>query len=483
LISFRFLKSSLIYTLSGALPLATGLLLVGFYARFLDAVQYGKLSLYMGFILLMQVVMAAGLETSFQFFYLQDKDQPALRARSVSTVFSSILTWGVIVILLSLVIGPVLFSLVFDLDFFPLGLMALGAALGNALLKAYNHLLIMQQRALRYFLVNLLTSVIIFLVTTFYLYYNPNTLTGPMLARLLAAIVVSAILLYWVFRETGFHWDVDFLKKIFPYCSPLLLMLILSWIQNYTDRIMISKLFNFNEVGIYDFAVKCTLVIDFIVAGLNSAVTPKVYAYWSEKKISHSTVEINRYWNAITSVIIICICITISAAPVVLEWIDTKQNYEGALKFIPLLSLVFLFRAFQMMSSAPLIYFKRTKAFPRIYLTLAFVQLVVSFIAIYFFGPYGAIAAIFAVKILELILLYSESKKVFSYAFNKIKIIGLPAAFFVAVVAVQVLARGRMWLILNYTLSAFTVMAIAALYRKEIVYTLTTWRTKALKSN
>ena len=49
MISKKFLQSSLLYTIAGAMPLASGFVLLFFYLNYLTVEQFGLLALYIAF--------------------------------------------------------------------------------------------------------------------------------------------------------------------------------------------------------------------------------------------------------------------------------------------------------------------------------------------------------------------------------------------------------------------------------------------------
>jgi hypothetical protein len=58
-----------------------------------------------------------------------------------------------------------------------------------------------------------------------------------------------------------------------------------------------------SSVGIYDFAMKCLVPIELLLNGLNATINPKVIKLISGQTKKGSTLEINRYFYGLISVI------------------------------------------------------------------------------------------------------------------------------------------------------------------------------------
>ncbi|MFO0267060.1 MAG: hypothetical protein ACK51D_08950, partial [Cyclobacteriaceae bacterium] len=84
MISARFIKSSLIYTVAGALPMASAIILMPFYGKYLSAELFGALSVYFAFSLLVQIVVTYSFDASLYLNFHEYKHDPKLLATFIS---------------------------------------------------------------------------------------------------------------------------------------------------------------------------------------------------------------------------------------------------------------------------------------------------------------------------------------------------------------------------------------------------------------
>ncbi len=124
LITRNFIKASFIYTVAGALPLASAIILLPFYVYYLPTTVYGALSLYMAFALFVQIVVIFSFDSSTYIHYHDFKNDPPRLASFMSSMFVFMLLTGTVTGLILVFLGDFVFGLVFDdsrISFFPSG--------------------------------------------------------------------------------------------------------------------------------------------------------------------------------------------------------------------------------------------------------------------------------------------------------------------------------------------------------------------------
>ncbi|PGH39641.1 MAG: hypothetical protein CRN43_07835, partial [Candidatus Nephrothrix sp. EaCA] len=72
----RFLKNSFLYTLSGALPMASAFLLLPFYLKHLTPSVYGEFSICLACSVFVQTIVVYSFDSSVYIHYHEFKNQP-----------------------------------------------------------------------------------------------------------------------------------------------------------------------------------------------------------------------------------------------------------------------------------------------------------------------------------------------------------------------------------------------------------------------
>ena len=250
----------------------------------------------------------------------------------------------------------------------------------------------------------------------------------------------------------------------------------MSWVLSYIDRYIINYFLTTSDVGVYDFAVKCTLLIDFLLMGIANSIVPKIYKIWSDEKISSSTVEVNRYYNAFTAITVLMIALTMLIIPVLVPLIVYKESYYAAFAFVPLLSLSFIFRGAYTMYLMPILFFKKTKVLPKIFFFSAVLQIIVSVLMAKQWGLTGVVWSVVITKPVQVYFLYLESKKIFQFKFNKMKVLLLPLLFSILIILTEQFLTGRINSLLVHCMELIMgSILVFLIYRKELSSLLKTY--------
>src|ERR1035437_544129 len=113
MISKSFFKSSFIYTVIGALPLTSSIILLPFYTNFLDTSDFGVLAIYISFTFLIQLLINFGFDTYIGTHFFEYKNNAEKLREHIGTVVVSLLIIGTFFIVLSLLVGKSSFGMIF----------------------------------------------------------------------------------------------------------------------------------------------------------------------------------------------------------------------------------------------------------------------------------------------------------------------------------------------------------------------------------
>jgi O-antigen/teichoic acid export membrane protein len=472
MISKNFFKSSLIYSVVGALPYASGVILIPFFTSKLSGVDFGVNALYFSIMYFIQILSTFGLDTYIGIHYFDYKDNKEKLRENIGTVILSLIVLGTFLLIVLSIFGTGLFKVIFDnkyLTFFPWGFITVLTAVFNGFLKTYSGLLINQQRPGRFFQINIVNFILVISVSLFFLYRYPFTLNGPMFGRLIPAAFTFCTVIYYLISEFGFRYNKEMVRKIVSFCTPFVIYALLIWSVSYIDRFIITYfLVDPTFVGIFDFAVKCTLLIDLFQSGLANAISPKIYTIWKDQNLRESTMEVNRYYNGLTAASLLVIPLLSLSFPLLVPLIVKNEIYYQSFAFLGILSIGFAFRGLFTMFISPIFFFKYTRALPKIFFFVAVIQIIVTAFFIKYFGLMGAVWASFITKIVQVLFLYIESRKIFHFKFNYIKQIYLPLICTIVVLILEFLIPQE-YLFYNRSFQFILIcILVFAVYRKDI---------------
>jgi O-antigen/teichoic acid export membrane protein len=474
-ISKKFLKSSLIYTLAGSLPMASALILLPFYVSYLSTSDFGALAIYFAFSYFIQLLTTYSFDTSIYIHFHEYKNDTARLSAFSSSAFIFMLGIGLFVGFIFLVFGEILFSSFFQdrtIAFQPYGLMAAFTGIFQALFKVHGNLLQTREKPEIYLWSNVVSFALIAGITIIGLKLYPGSLTGPVGGRLVAAVLSGLWALARIFREFGIRFDYPLIRTSFSFNFYTFLYQFLQWVINYFDRIFMVFFLALADIGVYDFALKCLLIIEFILNGLHNSFYPRVVSTVMAQENKGSVPEINRYYHGFICVILLLICSCILVFPwaidIFVEMFGKNRGYKDAIPYLPYISLIYIFRAIRLFYAAPYGILKYTKPLSGIYFAVSVVKISIMWLAIKEYGLYGVIAASIIASIIEIIMLRFTLRDRFKFEYNFFKIVAAPGIIFVMILVLEPIFGGSAPGLTHLFYLLACLALLAWVYRREI---------------
>jgi O-antigen/teichoic acid export membrane protein len=471
MISKGFIKSSIIYSLVGSLPLASGFILLPLFAVHLGSGLYGQLALYTAFTMLVQIIINLSLDYGLQITYFENKSEKLNLEKRIGTLVSGMLIFGIIFVIILSITGQFLFRKVFPdsgLQFYPFGFFSLITAFFNGFSKSYNNLLISQQNPVRFLWINLLNFGLTVILTIVLLLKFPDTLIGPITARAIAAGIVFCFSLFLIIRQYHFSFEWLFLRTTILICIPVLINYLLNWSLGYSDRFIITGYLSVRETGIFDFALKTTFVIDILLTGIYNTFTPKLLNHIISNNKRSSDPYYNSYFSSLTGFMLLLIPFTVLVIHILIPLFHVKPDYLISLKYVGLISISFLFKVLSIMFNTPLYALKKTFLLPRIYGIAAVIQLIMSIILIKYFGLIGAVVSMILMKPIQALLSVWQIKKYFSFSYSIKKMIIMPLIYFVIFVGIEIISFRYSSVFLYWIELAVSAILVLFFFRNEI---------------
>jgi O-antigen/teichoic acid export membrane protein len=474
MISKKFLKSSLIYSTVGALPVLSGFVLLFFYTGgILSTKTYGYLTLHLSFTLLFQSFISFCLESFIGPVIFESKDKPAELKLKIANINYYSLLFSFLTIFLFSIIGPFIFEFSFKdalpMQFYPFVFCSLITAFFNAYFKLYSNYLIYTEQPNQFLISNIVNFIATIVISLIGLYSFGDSIMGPLMGRLLSGLIIFLIAFVFMQKQFGAKSNSVFFTDIKKFCIPLLVYSVLNWVFNYADRIFIEKALTTDLVGLFDFGIKCTLGIEIIFSGMNNSVYPKIYSLIKENASAEKLKEnINKYASGYLIVVILSIIFTLITVPIAVHFLIKTAYYHKALAFLGILAVGQIFKVLYYIYLAPLFYYKRTGLVAKSFVFITIVQLTFTAVLMYYFKFNGIIIAYLISKPFQILFVYIESKKFIKIPIIVMKQIVLPIVLCTFVLVLQVLIKDNEVLYYNPILGLLMLLITAIFYRNEI---------------
>jgi O-antigen/teichoic acid export membrane protein len=474
MISKKFFKSSVIYSVVGALPMLSGFILLFFYTGgILSTKTYGYLTLHLSFTLLFQSFISFCLDSFIGPVIFECKEKPLELKSKIASINYYSLLFSVLIVVIMAIAGPFIFKFSFSeaqpMQYYPFMFCTVITAFFNSYFKLYSNYLIYTEKSNQFFAANLINFLATIAISLIGLYSFGDSIMGPLMGRLFSGLIIFLIAFVYMQKKFGFKSNSKFLNDIKKFCIPLLIYSILNWVFNYADRIFIDKLLTTDLVGLFDFGIKCTLGIEIIFSSMNNSVYPKIYALIKENASKESLKEnINKYASGYLIVIILAIIFTLITVPFAVHFFIKNPYYHKSLAFLGILTIGQIFKVLYYIYLAPLFYYKRTDLVAKSFIYMTLVQLSLTFVLVHFFSFNGILMAYILSKPFQIIFVYLESKKYIQIPIIVMKQIVLPITLCVLVFVLQIFIDNNQVLYYNPILGLIMLTVTLYFYRNEI---------------
>lgn len=437
----HFVKNSIIYTVAGTLPMASAVILLPFYVTHLSTEVFGAFAIYQALSMLVQILVTFSFDTSLYVHYHDFKTDKEKLSLFVSSCFNFMALLGGVVIGMSTLVGDFFFTNFFNgqgLVFFPYGILSVLTGVFQAWFKVNISLFQTRELPTRFLWSNLINFSLIASLTIVGLKLYPNSLAGPVGARAIAALVSGLVALRGVYREFGMRFNYNLIQSVFNFNVYAFIYQLQLWAINYFDRILMVFFLPIEQIGIYDFALKCMLVLEFVISGLFNSFYPRVIDKLATQERKGTTIEINRYYHGLTAVAVILLAGSLFLFPVLFLLFGIKSDYRHALAFMPYIGLLYLLRPLRLYFFIPYSALKYTRPLPVYYLIITGFKIGLMVATVPIAGVYGVIMASVGALIAEILLLYAGSRGMFDFNyFNVYKMVFVPVVFAVIILLVE----------------------------------------------
>lgn len=274
------------YFLASTATKMMAILILPVATRYLTEQEVGILDSLESIRQLLPIFISLCLDEAYHRFYFHYKQDKANLKRYISTYFWIILAWGVITFVISLIIGRIFLTDLFNIPFSPYIPLTM---IGPLLLQ----LSVLGGAYLRQELKAELLSIIEVLLYVFFYIVFIILLVIPKLGALskIYAFFTFDILSFLIFgfmlfkkKLIGFAFDKKVLKEGLVYAIPLIPNQASFWITGLSDRIILGIYKTFANTGIYSIGYKLGQTLRMFSESIFKVYRPIMLSMYAENK-------------------------------------------------------------------------------------------------------------------------------------------------------------------------------------------------------
>jgi O-antigen/teichoic acid export membrane protein len=435
----EFFKLSFLYTAVAAFPPILNLFvrpLIEGDGK-LAPVDFSQIEITETIITLVFITATLAMTNAIARFYYDFLEDKKGYDKLISSVFNSILIRGLIILIVAFFlrnyIGKI-FSQPELQDFSKYGFAAILVGISRAIYMTAFSLFRNEKKVRMFLILSLLLGILRTVFQLIAVFYYDMSFIGYVYGTCIGSGSVAIIILVFVYRRTGFHYDTTIMKPVNQFAIPLFQYAFIAWGISYADRYFLESAPV--VLGIYSQVLNLGRGMEIILQGLQGASQPEMFRLMKDgiiknmdeiKKLSHLLM-------AQTQAII-----ALAIIPAMLYCSLFKTELRQANELISIFFIVYLLRTQYIIFSFPVYFEKKT----RIFLYLNIVVLVVNLFLLYFLIPlwqaYGAIAALLSSQIIQVAGIYLYQKKLVRITWNLNKIMIFPFGIIMLTILLEII--------------------------------------------
>lgn len=420
------LKHGSIYFLGTVLSRLVGFLMIPVYTHYLTPTDYGINTLVGLTIEIVGIVIGLGISGSVYRFYYDYKNEKE-RNKVVSTACIGIPITGFIGLGIICINSVFLASIILDNPNHWIYIcLAMGSLWFNQQVNLVYTYLRVREFSGYYLLLSLSKLIVALVLNIFFIVILKYGVLGLFLSNIITAglffIIFYPVLLY----KIGLNFSFSIAKQMLRFSLPIIPANLASLAVSASDRFFIKAFFSIADAGIYGLGYKFgNVVFYFIRAPFMQIWEPRRYALYRE----NAPVEI--YAKIMTYFVGLMVFAGLGISIFIFDIIKiiSPEEFWGAAPYVPAIVLTYVIYAMDHHVAFGILIKKRTEYWTYVNLSMAAINLLLNFLLIPAYGPWGAIVATFISIIYKITFLHRIARKFLRIPFEWYRMTGM---FFIA---------------------------------------------------
>jgi O-antigen/teichoic acid export membrane protein len=404
----KVFKNSAIYSVKVVFDNVIGLFLIPVYTFYLIPEEYGIVSLMSLLSSILLIFYTVGQPNAVMRLYF-DYQSSELQSY-ISIVVIYLLLVPLFLGLLLIAFGSQFFHVFFkDIPFFPYGFLAILIAYFTCTSEILLALWRAKEMPIKY----ILFSAAVFSITTICALFFVIKMKWGAYGKLLGTAIAAGC--FWLFAVILLYKPIHIktalvkLKKSFFFGLPLIPHLLATTILAISDRYILGRYTNLNQVGIYSLGYTLGTVVCFASAGFGQAWGPFFYSKIGERDAPPLFSRIATYYFFF--VMMVTMILVLFSREIIM--VLASPSYRAAHIVMPIVALGNLFNCLYCIPIYTLYSQKKTVLIPVITGIAALINIFLNFMLIPYFGMIGAAWATVVSYFIMFVLVLVISQKMY----------------------------------------------------------------------
>ena len=248
-------------------------------------------------------------------------------------------------------------------------------------------LLRVQERAWNFFIISLLKSLFILILSLYMVIGLRMGPEGPLLAQIISLTIILFAFFFMLKKDLTLNFTWTYIKMSLIFSLPLLPHIQRSsWVITASDRIILEKYVSLEILGYYALAAQMSTLILLLYMSVNGAYLPRYIKLKTEGK-EKSAKKLTQYFFIM---IVISGIITILLSKFIVNLLVSEQ-YSSTYSFLIILLIGEMILGFNFLIVSRLFYNKKTSYISMSSLATALINIILNLLLIPVIGVWGAV--------------------------------------------------------------------------------------------
>lgn len=401
----KLVKNSTLYSFVLVLQNATSFFLLPLYTSFLTPEDYGIVSVVTSLVSVLSILFTLSLNGAGNRYYFVYRDDEGKLKQFWGSLFWFTVVNSIVLGFLTFVSRSFLLEpFASGISFYPYLLLGLVSVVLNPTFLFYQSCIQATQNGKVFALQNFLFFLVNLVLTLIFVTIYRMGATGVLLARAITNVVFFVLTVILFVPKIAFGINRDDLRVGLRYSLPLVPHSLFGWTYSTIDRLLINKIRNTGEVGLYNIGAQFGLLLSMVTDSVN-----KAYAPWFFEKLEEGEDGRNQIVSVSTFLVgvysFLALGLSLFAPEIVV--IMTKKSFHGSWITIPFIAFGYVFGGIYYVVCNSL-FVRKTYTVPFVTLSTSVVSLLLNILLIPKLGMIGAamsnLASQFATSVVVLVV-------------------------------------------------------------------------------
>lgn len=284
--SKKLIRNTTIYAFGDIIPRLLSFIAFPVLTHYLTPTDYGILNYVNALSTFLMVVSFLCTNTYYLVHFYRCEDEAAQK-KLLGNLSTFIIAYNLIIVALLFLFGGYFFKLLDSkISFYPyiiLGVLTNFFNIFSILPSALYRLL---EKPLFLTMVNISRGVITLALTLVLVVYFNYSALGVLYSLLVLSIIYAVVFLIITQKHIIWNFNWKQIKEILIFSLPLVPGSLAYYITTISDRILIDKYLNLNDLGIYGTASTLALILNIFSYGAYKAFEPFIFKSWGSENFS-----------------------------------------------------------------------------------------------------------------------------------------------------------------------------------------------------